>query len=170
MNRNCYNSLKMCEVRKKRAYYLLTSAGLEIVELNFEILISNDFNIIYASFVTKTTSSLQVIITNRKLKIFNWKALVKFWFFPNHSKRSWVYIGSKSFQLKRFGHIWHSFKLFLHLAAFKNDLSTQCFSQISIGCDNIGGTRFQVFKDCLKLIIFNCSFIRVIMLRFNFKE
>ena len=64
--------LKMCEIRKKeRTYYLLASTGLEIVELNFEILISNDFNIIYASFVMKTTSSLQVIITNRKLKICN---------------------------------------------------------------------------------------------------
>ena len=62
---------KCVKLKKKRACYLLASAGLEIVELNFEILISNDFNIINASFVMKTTSSLQVIITNRKLKIFN---------------------------------------------------------------------------------------------------
>ena len=70
-----------------------------------------------------------------------------------------VYISSKSFQLKRFGHIWHSFELFFHLAAFKNDLSTQCFSQISIGCDNIGCTRFQVFKYCLKIMVFKYGLV-----------
>ena len=97
--------------------------------------------------------------SNENLKICcqNWTLTALLWIPLN--KLPLVYIGSKSFQLKRFGHIWHSFELFFHLAAFKNDLSTQCFSQISIGCDDIGGTRFQVFKDCLKLIIFKCSLI-----------